>query len=111
MNERNRYLNPVTDICKDEGKVLIRLEMPGVEKNELDIQINGDELIISGRRKNESLEGTYLVRERILADYRKVFTIDETIDRDKVNAGLENGVLHLELNVKDAVKPKKIAIS
>ncbi len=111
MNERNRYLNPVTDICKDDGKVLIRLEMPGVEKEQLDIQIDGDELVISGRRRNETIDGTYLVRERVLADYRKVFTIDETIDRDKVSARMENGVLHLELNVKEAVKPKKIAIS
>ncbi len=111
MNERNRYLNPVTDICKDDGKVLIRLEMPGVRKDNLDIQIDGDELVIYGRRTDDPIDGTYLVRERILSDFRKVFTIDETIDRDKVNASMDKGVLQLELNLKEAIKPKKIAIS
>lgn len=111
MDKEKRYRNPVTDICEDEGKVLLRIEMPGVEKQNIEVQIDGDALIISGHRNDIAPEGSYLVRERLDADYRKVFTLDETIDRDKVNATMDNGVLHLELHLKEAVKPRKIAIS
>jgi HSP20 family protein len=110
-NERKRYRNPAVDICEDEGAVILRVEMAGVDKENLDVQIDGDELIISGKRLDIDPQGTYLVRERIAADYRKVFTLDDTIDRDKVSASMENGILHLELHMKEAVKPRKITIS
>ncbi|WP_020612362.1 Hsp20/alpha crystallin family protein [Sediminispirochaeta bajacaliforniensis] len=111
MDDAKRYRNPVTDICEDEGKVVLRIEMPGVGKEDIDVQIDGDELIIYGKRSDVSPEGDSLVRERITVDYRKIFTLDETIDRDKVDAFMENGVLRLELALKEAVKPRKIQIS
>lgn len=111
MEEKRNYRNPVTDICEEEGKVLLRVEMAGVEKLNLDIQVDNDQLVIEGKRGDILPDGQYLVRERSMADYRKVFTLDETIDREKISASMENGVLNLELQLKEAVKPRKIAIT
>jgi HSP20 family protein len=111
MEEKREYRNPVTDICEEEGKVMLRVEMAGVEKSNLDIQIDNDQLIIEGKRGDILAEGDFLVRERSMADYRKVFTLDETIDREKISATMENGILFLDLQLKEAVKPRKISIT
>lgn len=107
-----RYLVPLADICDAEGKVLLRLEMPGVAKEDLDIQVEGDQLRIVGKRQGEqdSGKGRYLVRERAVGSYLKSYTLDETIDTDKIEAKMEDGVLVLELGIKEAVKPRKIEI-
>ena len=85
--------------------------MPGVSKNDLNIELNNDELHIVAKRSDEiEEEGEYLLRERPCADYEKVFTIDDTIDREKVEASMENGILYLTLYIKESVKPRKIEV-
>ena len=98
------------DICEDEGKIILRLEMPGVEKGDLDINVNNNQLEIVGHRKEDGLQGSYLVRERTQGDYYHLYTIDETVDRDKIDASLENGILTVTLQLKEAEKPKKISV-
>lgn len=98
------------DICEDEGKILLRLEMPGVGKENLDINVNNNQLEIVGHKRETELEGNYLVRERARGDYYHLYTIDETVDRDKIDASLENGILTVSLQLKEAEKPKKIAV-
>ncbi|MFP4179096.1 MAG: Hsp20/alpha crystallin family protein [Spirochaetaceae bacterium] len=110
-NEPRRCINPLSQIKEEDGKVLLTVEMPGVSKENLDIQLNNDELHISATR-DDSIEaqGYYLLRERPCADYRKVFTIDDTIDREKVDATMDNGILYLTLYIKESVKPRKIEV-
>ena len=98
------------DICEDEGKILLRLEMPGVGKNDLDINVNNNQLEIVGHKKDPELNGDYLVRERARGDFYHLYTINETVDRDKIDASLENGILTVTLQLKEAEKPKKIAV-
>lgn len=113
MDNRNegRIVVPACQIAEDEGQVFVKLEMPGVAKEGLDVQIEGNALTITGKRSDEEPRGKWLLRERRLADYRKVFTIDETIDRDGISAGLADGVLTLGLKVKEAAKPRRIEIA
>ena len=109
--EQRRVIRPVCDICEDEGAVFIRMEMPGVKREDLDIQIDNNQLSISARRKNPEVEGTYLYRERAYADYHQMYTIDETIDRNNIDAKLENGVLKVALHLKEAEKPRRIEVT
>jgi len=102
---------PACAISEDSGFVTVRLEMPGVPKEALEVRIDGNELTVSGERRREEPRGTYLLRERRAEGYRKLFTIDDTIARDKVDASLVNGVLTLKLQVKDAAKPRRIEIA
>jgi len=102
---------PCCSVFEEEGLVIARVELPGVPKDGLEIKIDGNELSILGTTREEKLGGKYLLRERHHDSWRKVFTIDETIDRDKIDASLENGILSLKLHVKEAAKPRRIEIA
>jgi HSP20 family protein len=99
------------DIFEDDGKILLKMEMPGVEKDKLDIKIDGNLLKIYAKKTIPQYKNAqYLVREIRDADYRHEFTIDDTIDRNKVDAELKNGILHLTLHIKESEKPRKINV-
>lgn len=110
-NVDKRTLIPACSICEDSGLVTVQVEMPGVEKGGLEVSVDGNMLTISGRREEAKRSGSYLVKERRAGNFRKTFTIDETIDRDKIEAELTNGILLLRLHTKEAAKPKRIAIA
>ena len=108
--ERVRFIRPVCFICEEEaGVVTLKLEMPGVGKDQLDIDVDGNEMLITGKRESGS-EGTYLMRERPSGTFRQVYTLDDTIDRNRIEASLEGGVLTLTLYRKESEKPRKITI-
>lgn len=110
MTRRKRCIQPLSEIHEEDKKVIIRMEMPGVDKNDLNIQIENDRLMISAHRDEQEQKGTYLVRERNCADYEKAFTIDETIDRDTIDAVMKDGVLEISLQFKKEVQPRRIEI-
>ncbi|MBC8549339.1 MAG: Hsp20/alpha crystallin family protein [Candidatus Brocadiales bacterium] len=98
----------------ENGKVILELDMPGVSKDNLHINIEHNLLKIHGTRdlhKGEKVKGDYLVREIISDDYYQEYAIDDTIDREKVNAAVRQGLVRIELNVKESVLPRKIEIS
>ena len=101
----------VCDIRRKEDTIVMRLEMPGVGKDGLEVNVDGNSLVIEGRRKAEADRGEWLVREIRAGDFRMEFTIDETIDRDAIRASLDRGVLTVSLGLSEAVKPRKIAIA
>lgn len=109
-NERRRALVPASQVTEDEGRVEVRIEMPGVAKGDLEIQAEGQELTVVGRRQEAATDGTWLLRERPRGDFRKTFSVDGSIDLDKVEANLANGVLTLTLPMKEAAKPGRIDI-
>ena len=104
------FIRPRGSICGDAEKVILRLEMPGVTKEDLKIDIDGNDLLVVGHRQLEGQGAAFLVRERRQGDFRSAYTLDETIDREKVDAVLKDGVLDLTLHVKEAVRPRKINI-
>jgi HSP20 family protein len=96
---------------EDESEVVAWLEMPGVTREGLEIKVDGHTLMIEGKRSDEVPAGKFLIHERRHNEYRKAFTIDESIDRDGIVADLAEGVLTLHLKVKEAAKPRRIAVS
>lgn len=98
------------DILQTSEQIIMRLEKPGVGKSGLEINVEGDKLSIIGRRLQESLKGDKLIYEIRPGDYRMEYTIDETIDRNAIDASLEKGVLTLTLGLSEAVKPRKIEV-
>ncbi len=105
-----RVIRPVGDIREDQDAVVLRLEMPGVSKDGIDVNVNGDVLSIYGRRESYADDVSYLVRERHDADYRATYTLDERVNRSKVDARMENGILTVTLHLKEEVKPRKIDV-
>ena len=108
--DRRRNLVPAAQIVEEGGRVQVRLELPGVAQSDLEIRVEGQELTILGKRQEEAAAGTWLLRERRKGDFQKTFTVDDSIDLEKIDAGLANGILTLELPRKEAAKPRKIEI-
>lgn len=98
------------DIYQDNSKVTVKMEMPGVSKDNLEIKVDGDFLIINGRKIIKHPKGEYRNREIRDGDYHHEFTIDDTIDRDKIDAVIKNGVVTLTLGIKESEKPRKINV-
>lgn len=109
--QKRRAQHPACcDIYQDNDKVVLKMEMPGVDKNDLDIRIDGDHLIIDARKNIEWPRGKAHVQEIRDHDYHHEFTVDASIDRNKVDASIKNGIATLVLGVKEAEKPRKISV-
>ncbi len=99
------------DIFEEGGKIVLRLDMPGVAKNGLSVHVENDELQISGKREAAgTASGRYLVREIPDRDYYQAYTLDSTIDRNKIEAELARGRLVVTLSIKESEKPRKIEV-
>ena len=107
---QKRRVIPHCSIVAEEGKVVLTLEMPGVEKGGVSIRVENDELRILGTREVPSRESTFLLRERSVADYYSSYTLDETIDRERIEAETSQGILTINLHLKEASKPRQIAV-
>lgn len=105
------YVSPRVNITETKDGYLLEAEMPGVNKDALEILLEGNELTLVGRRPAET-DGLQLVyRESSNRDFSRSFVLDPTIDTSKIEAKMENGVLKLHLPKADQVKPRKITVT
>ena len=110
MKERHRHRIPPVEIRETPTAVILQAEMPGVAKNDYDIQIDGDELTIRGKQKSLDSNFTFVHRESDSAEYLRTFMLGTELDTSKVEAKAENGILTLTLQKKKEAAPQKIAI-
>ncbi len=110
VETKRRKIRPPYRVWEEDGKVVLELEMPGVKRDDFEIKIENNELEIIGKRPAIETKGEYLVKERRDGDFYRVFTLDNTIDQDKIEAELSNGILTLQLSLKESEKPKLIKV-
>ena len=113
-NERAQaleYATPEVNIFETSEGYVLEAEMPGVNKDGLEITLEGTEITIVGRRGKEAVPGQPLLRERQVVDFRRRFELDPAIDTARINAKMTQGVLTLTLPKSEQVKPRKIAVS
>ena len=106
-----RYVRPRTSIYETDDSFRILMDIPGVSKENVAINYNRGELIVTGKRETwdrENLTSCYC--ERFDGHYRRVFALDNTLDANKIDAKLSQGVLELSIPKIGAVKPRKIDI-
>jgi len=111
--EGMRQLRPLSTMCEEEGTITLCLEMPGVPKDGIELEVEGNDLRIRGKRRApEAQPGVqYLVRERAVGDFYENYTLDETVDRNRIDAVMEGGVLTVTLHLREAEKPRRIQIT
>ena len=107
---RQEYVTPEVNIFENKDGYVLEAEMPGVNKEGLEITLEGNELTIVGRRHAEAAPGEALFRESPARDYRRLFELDPAIDTSKVSAKIEQGMLTLTLPKSEKVKPRKIKV-
>lgn len=107
-----RQFVPAVDIFEDDNSVTLLAEMPGIGKNGLEVKLDDGTLSIDGNIPvaNEMEGKTILLQEFESGNYTRKFTISETIDQDKIEAVMANGILKLVLPKIKPAKPKKIEI-
>ena len=113
---RERVFNPPSypaiNIWTTEDGQLISAEMPGIHPDDIDIDVTGDALSISGERKPDEVakEAHYHRRERSYGSFSRTIQLPFMVDTNKVEANFKNGVLMISLPRAEADKPKKITI-
>jgi HSP20 family protein len=107
----DRYIRPRTSIYETDDGFRLIMDIPGVSRENLQINFNRGELIVTGRRESwdrENLKSCYC--ERFDGHYRRVFALDNTLDANKIDAKLSQGVLELTIPKVEAIKPRRIDI-
>jgi HSP20 family protein len=103
---------PAVDIIENEKEFLIKAEIPGMDRKDIDISIDGNCLTIKGEKKAETEEKgeKYLRREMSYGSFSRSFAINQEIKTDEIKAGYKNGILEITIPKEEKVKPKKIEI-
>lgn len=108
---REEYVAPVVNIFESKEGYVLEAEMPGVNKDGLQVTLEGTGITITGHRRREEIDGEQILQERAQADYRRVFELDPAIDTAKISAKMEQGVLTLTLPKSERVKPRRITVT
>jgi HSP20 family protein len=104
---------PAVDIYEDTKKVVLKLEVPGMEEKDLDIRVENNTLTVKGERKfekDEKEENFHRIERRYGSFYRS-FTLPTTVDTENVQASYNAGILKLDLNKKPEAQPKQIKVN
>jgi HSP20 family protein len=107
-----RYYMPAADIFETDDALTLLLEMPGVSKNNVDVQIENDVLRVEGKidySAYKDIEPVYT--EYNVGHYARAFTLSNKIDRDAITARVEDGVLTLTLPKAKEALSRRIAIN
>jgi HSP20 family protein len=104
---------PSINLTEDKDNYYVRAELPGITKDDLDIEATGNNISISGERKIPSVgEGArYHRREREAGKFSRVIGLPGDINSELVSANLSNGILKLTAPKAEKAKPKQIAIN
>jgi len=104
---------PAVDVYEDDKKVVLKLEVPGIEEKDLDVRVENHTLTVKGERKfeTEEKEENFHRIERRYGSFYRAFTLPSTVDTENVAAKYEAGVLKLELKKKPEVQPKQIKVN
>jgi HSP20 family protein len=109
--QQRDYVAPEVNVFETSEGYLLEAEMPGVNKDGLEITLEANELTIIGRRNQSAPGADVLWRESSTADYRRVFELDPAIDTAGIEAKVEQGLLRLTLPKSERVKPRKVLVS
>jgi len=105
-----KYTLPPVDIFETRDKFILTLDMPGSSKEGIEIASDGDILTITGKAFEVEKEWKTLISEFELNDYKREFTIGNKVNRETIDAKYDNGILIVEMEKSENVKPKKIEV-
>ena len=109
--QTEHFVVPPASVIEAGDGYVLEVEMPGVDKDGLDISVENNELTIVGRRSLPVVEGTLVHHESRPENFRRTFELDPSIDANKISAGIEQGLVTLTLPKAEHVKPRQITVS
>lgn len=107
-----RPWTPAVDILETENDLILKMDVPEVELEDVDIRLENHTLTVKGERKFENLADSraYHRIERSYGSFARTFTLPDTVDTEKVRADYKNGVLSITLPKKEVAKPRTIRV-
>jgi HSP20 family protein len=110
--ERNVFFTPRTDVIESAKSFDVHVSLPGLKKDDIKIDVNGDMLTISGERKmnNENKEDKYHMVESFYGKFSRSFNLPENVDKQNIQAEFTDGILALQIP-KVEVKEQKTSIT
>lgn len=105
--------NPPVDIIHAAEELVLRAELPGVRKEDIELTVHEDSLTLKGSKKveTESKEGQYQHVERQFGEFARTFQLPAVVDTAKVRAEFKEGILSVHMPIAEAAKPRKIDIT
>jgi len=105
------FFTPAVDIYETDNELVLVADMPGVDSEDLDIDLDDDTLSIVGKVKHNEPEGNVLLAEYRMGNYFRNFCISDVVDRNGISASLNDGILTLTLPKSPKAVPRKIPIA
>jgi HSP20 family protein len=104
--------SPAVDILETENEIVVKAELPGVDRKDISLNLENNVLTLKGERRfeKETKEENYHRIERAYGGFSRAFSIPATVDEEKIRADYHDGILSIALPKKEQVKPKQIRI-
>ncbi len=100
------------DVFEDDSRLVVRLELPGLSKEEIDIEVLADRLVVSGEKRfdHERTQGRWRVMQCAYGSFRRVVPLQAAVKADEASASYKNGVLRVELPKSQPGKPLGVTV-
>lgn len=105
--------NPDVDVYEEKEQYLVKAEVPGIDKSDIDVRIENDVLTIAGEKRlpaHESAKDRYAYYERSFGKFSRSFKLPEQVDSNSVEAHYRDGILEVTLKKRPEAAPKSIEI-
>ncbi len=101
---------PLADIEETDEAFLIEVDLPGVQSKDVNVEISGRRLVVSGERKEKERKGIIRGKTRLVGEFHYEVTLPAEVDADKVEAQMSDGTLSLRVPKAAAERPRKITV-
>ncbi|WP_083749158.1 Hsp20/alpha crystallin family protein [Pelomonas sp. KK5] len=107
-----RAVTPAVDVFEDETGITLLADMPGVPRDQLELHVEGDTLLIEGRVQPQTPNGLEAIYAELrVPRWRRSFTLSRELDTAKIEANLKDGVLTLRIPKQAHAQPRRIAVN
>jgi HSP20 family protein len=107
-----RAVTPAVDVFEDETGITLLADMPGVPRDQLELHVEGDTLLIEGRVQPQTPDGLEAIYAELrVPRWRRSFTLSRELDTSKIDANLKDGVLTLRIPKQAHAQPRRIAVN
>jgi HSP20 family protein len=104
--------NPAVDVMEDDNNMIVKAELPGVEKDKINVELNGRMLTIKGERsaETETKEEKYYRKESMYGQFERSVALPAEVDPESIKARYKDGILTVQVPKPEDAKPKKISV-
>jgi HSP20 family protein len=110
--QMTRWAFLAADVFESADKVIVRIEAPGMQREDFNVALNGDVLTVSGEKRidRETTHGQWRLVQSAYGNFRRDVALPMAVQADKTKASYRDGVLRIELSKSDDARPRRIAV-